>query len=92
MRVAILKQLPPDAIRCFAECSHNVLNGNVGVSAAQKRKLRRFLSKLRQLAGKKVALSKKKKLLAQSGGAFPLAFLVPILTVAGSLLLDTLRK
>ena len=56
-----------DFILCMCECAKNLLKGNVPLSPAQLRTLRRHKQKLRQLAVKKTSLAKKKKLV-QSGG------------------------
>jgi len=68
----------------MCECAKNLLKGNVPLSPAQLRTLRRHKQKLRQLAVKKTSLAKKKKLV-QSGG-FLGALLTPIISVLGNLL------
>ena len=92
-RKKILKEAPKELINCVAECSHNVLKGNVPLSPAQKRKLRPKRQQLRLLADKKVSIQKKKKVLNQQGGFLPLLALAPSLApVVGNVLSELVRK
>lgn len=91
LRKAIIKELPNDAVRCFGECSHNVIKGNVKLGRSQKRQLSRYKNQLRRLASKATSIPEKRRVLTQNGG-LPLALLAPIISIAGSLLLDALRK
>ena len=61
----------PDFVNCLCDCAKNVLKGNVRVSPAQLKVLRRGKLVLRQLALKKTSAKKKKKII-QSGGFLPL--------------------
>ena len=47
-------------LTCLCECSKNILKGNVPLSSAQKRKLRRHRRSLRELTLKKISKKKKK--------------------------------
>ncbi len=70
----VLKTAPPDLVRtivrgadsplvrCLCEIGHNVLKGNVPLTAAQKTKLQRYMTDLRPLV-KKGSVAKKKKVL-----------------------------
>ena len=73
-----------DFVKCMCECARNVIKGNVPLTPAQLKALRRKRQALRQLTLKKTSLTKKKKLL-QSGG-FLGAILPPIISVLGGLL------
>jgi hypothetical protein len=84
LRKQILNKCNKEFVKCLCECAHNVLKGNVPLTPAQKQKLSRHKKNLRQLALKKTAVTKKKKIL-QSGG-FLGALLTPILSLLGGLL------
>ena len=88
---AILKEVENDVIVCLSDCCHNVLKGNLKLSAKQKKDLKKYKRQLHQLASKATTVSKKRKILVQSGG-LPFALLAPIISIAGTLLLDALRK
>ena len=80
----LIKNCDKQLIDCFAECSKNVLNGNIPLKPTQLRKLRREKKNLRALALKKTSLKKKRRIL-QKGG-FIAGILPPVLTVLSSLL------
>ncbi len=86
LRKAIIGKASTDAIRCLCDCSNNVLNGNVELTDAQRRRLNKYKSQLRQLIDKKRSVGAKRKLLIQSGGGLPVALLGPIIAVVASLL------
>jgi hypothetical protein len=90
LRKALLKSADNSLICCLSECSHNILNGNVKLSPAQKKALQRHRNNLRQLATKKVPLKRKRELLAQRGGFLP-ALIGPILGIAASLIPQLLK-
>ena len=71
LRKAILTNCNRELVKTISECVLNVLKGNLKLTDSQKRKLRQ----LRSVAGRRVALSTKKKLINQRGG-----FLVPLLS------------
>ena len=77
-------------MNCFCECAKNILKGNVPLSRRQMSTLRRQKQNLRQLALKKVAVKKKKKIL-QKGG-FISALLGPALSLLGSVVLPQLLQ
>ena len=58
-------------IRALSECALNILNGNVSLTPTRKRKLSMFKDNLRDLATRKISMTKKKKVL-QTGGFLPL--------------------
>ena len=73
----LLKSASGDLIKCLCECVLNVIKGNVPLTPAQKRRLKRHKKDLRFLAKRNSSLTKKKKVL-QKGGLLP-AVLAPIL-------------
>ena len=64
---AIIEESDAGVIKLFCECAKNTLNGNVKLSPAQYRKLKRYKTQLRQLTNKKISHKKKKKLLQKGG-------------------------
>ena len=86
VRAALIQDASPELLTCLAECSLNILKGNVPLTRTQKEKLRRQRHKLRLLANKHVSQTNKKKVV-QKGG-FLSALLAPI--VGG--ILGTLPK
>ena len=91
VRRKILRAASIDLVRCLCECSHNILRGNLKLSPKQKKKLKHHSKTLRSLAGKKVGLKRKKKLILQKGGFLP-ALLTPILGIASSLIGNLLNQ
>lgn len=73
-----------EMIDVLCECGLNILNGNVHLTANQRKQLNRHKNNLRCVTSKKTPLKEKKNLL-QKGG-FLKALLAPILGVVGSLL------
>ena len=71
-------------ISCLCECSKNIFKGNVSLSPAQKRNLRRHKKSLRELTLKKI--SKKKKIKILQKGGFLGALITPILSLLGGML------
>lgn len=78
-----------DQIGCLCECVLNVLSGNVPIDNARRLKLRKYKGKFRKILDKRTNLSKKRKLLEQSGGFLPM-LLAPIIGLAGSLIGDAI--
>ena len=76
---AIVKNASPQLVKTLCECCHNVLKGNVPLTTAQKRRLRRHKTSLRQLTKKKLSVKRRKQLL-QTGG-FIGALLGPVIGV-----------
>lgn len=74
---AIMKTADKDLIHCLCECAHNILNGNVRLSPAQKAKLSRYKQDLRSVS-KKTTSQKRKQQVLQKGGFLP-ALLAPLL-------------
>ena len=76
VRASLIQNASTDLLTCLAECSINILKGNVPLTKTQKEKLRRQRHKLRLLTSKKVSKTNKKKII-QKGG-FLSALLAPI--------------
>ena len=82
---AIVRAADKNLIICLCECAQNLLKGNVPLSKAQLKKLKRYRKEVQTLAQKRTSQSKRKEIL-QKGGFLP-ALLAPIaLTVLGTLL------
>ncbi|GBL70998.1 hypothetical protein AVEN_70372-1 [Araneus ventricosus] len=67
-RKEILKSINEEGIKAICECCLNVLHGNISLTEKQKGSLSKHKRTLRTVAERKVALSKKRKLLLQKGG------------------------
>ncbi len=91
LRKGIIKTAHKDLICCLAECSHNLLNGNVKLSAKDKKALIKHRKHLRDLASKKVSLKNKRNILVQKGGFLP-ALIAPILGIATSLITGLINR
>jgi hypothetical protein len=76
-RKVILRTANPDFINSLCEIALNILQGKIPLTPQQHIKLRRRKKDLRILANKNVLISKKKRLINQTGG-----FLLPLLSVA----------
>lgn len=68
---AIIKDSKRDSLDSLAECSKNILEGNITISKKDKCQLHRYRHDLRRLADKRTAQRKKKQIL-QKGGFLPL--------------------
>jgi len=88
-RRAILQTADKDLILCLCECALNVLNGNVPLKTHEVDKLDKYKGQFRKLAAQKTPNAKRRKLLVQKGGFLP-ALLMPILGIAGQLLVDSI--
>jgi len=80
-RKTILQAGGRDIIYSLCECCKNVLNGNVNLTPAQKKRLAKYKSPMRQLADRRVNLASKQRILSQQGG-----FIGPLLGVLGPIL------
>ena len=84
-RQGVIQGANKELITCLCECALNVLNGNISLKPADKRRLKKYKQNLRSLADRKLSTQKKKKTLNQKGG-FLGALLTPILSALGGLL------
>ena len=76
-RKVILRTANADFINSLCEIALNILQGKIPLTPRQHTKLRRRKKDLRILANKNVLISRKKRLINQTGG-----FLLPLLSVA----------
>ena len=84
-RQGVIQGANKELITCLCECALNVLNGNISLKPADKRRLKKYKQNLRSLADRKLSTQKKKKTLNQKGG-FLGALFTPILSALGGLL------
>jgi hypothetical protein len=87
-RSALLAGVEDDIIKVMTECIHNTLRGNVPLTSAQWKQLRKYKQILRSLSNRSVSLQEKRHLLVsrQRGGFLPI--LLPILVSAVGALLN----
>jgi hypothetical protein len=86
-RKALLETISDKQLDAVCSCAHNLLRGNIPLTAAQRRKLSVHKNPIRTLADKSVSRQAKKKILNQRGGFFLGGILKAILPpVLGSLL------
>ena len=90
-RKALLTSLNKDQINSICECIDNFLSGNVSIDIELKQKLYKKKAILRKLRDKGVNHRSKKRLLVQHGGFLP-ALLLPVLSVASSIIGGLLSK
>ena len=77
-----IKMMNQDQIKMFADLAANICSGNVRLSRPKLQKLRKNKSKIRLLAGKRIPLRTKRKVLQRGGGIF--SVLIPILASVAS--------
>lgn len=77
-RRALLETADFDALKCLAECCHNICAGNVKLSEPQETFLTRHSASVRKIADRKFPLRQKRKLLQQKGGSIAAAIVAPI--------------
>lgn len=78
---AIVNECDAEIMNVLCECAHNTLRGNVNLSDAQIKRLKRHRKELEILANKKSSIKRKKNVL-QRGGFLPvlLASILPALS------------
>ena len=91
VRKKVLSDAKTDLLKCISDCCHNILNGNIEMTRKEIKSLKKYRQVIREVANKRIALRRKRKILLQHGGALP-GLLIPILTIAGSLLEDLIAK
>ena len=74
---AILKGADKELLHCLSECAHNILKGNIRLSATEKARLAKYKQQIRKVGKKKTSLKQKHKLV-QTGGLVS-ALLAPLL-------------
>jgi hypothetical protein len=91
-RESIINTASKDLILCICDCAYNCLNGNIPLTDKQIKQLVRYKKQIRRLANKDCnTLRENKEIILQNGGFLPL-ILTPVLSIAGSLLADLIRK
>ena len=93
-RKHIIEMANGQFIKLICECCLNVLRGNVPLTPARKRNLKKFAPIMRQVASKadrNKSLKRKRELLVQNGGFLP-ALLAPIVSLAGGLIGELVGK
>lgn len=84
-RKAILRTASTEQIKTICEICQNLLSGNIPIAKVQK--LRSYKKVIRQLADKKIPISKKKKLFINQSGSGFLPLIIPsVLKLLGGLL------
>lgn len=89
VRKAILKTSSPKLVQTLCEVCLNVLNGNINLSQPQKLKLKKYKNTIRELAGTKKSISKKRKILVQKGGFISLILSTVLGGLVNKLLSET---
>ena len=84
-RKNFLKHCSSDLIDCLCECSQNLLHGNVPVTSAQFKKLKKYKKVLRKISNKKLSSLKRRKLLTKQSGGFLGALIGPLIGLVSSL-------
>lgn len=83
----LLKAAKPEAVNAICDCVHNILRGNVPLTANEKKSLQSKKSILRKLANRKVKATERKKILVQHGSGFLNSILGPVLGALGNIFL-----
>ena len=91
-RKTILKHSSADFIRSLCEISLNVLKGNIPLSDAQYKKLKKQKTTLKLLANKKIGIKRKHKALVKQSGGFLLPLLSVVAPIVGDLIGGLIRK
>lgn len=73
-------------VRFLSECALNLLQGNIPVSASQKRSLCRYKTTLRKVSAPKRSHTYRRKLFSQTGNGFWLALLPAAISAITSLI------
>lgn len=79
-RQGIIRHADKKLLICICECSLNLVKGNVDLTLAQKKKLKKHKSLLYRLAGNANLKSKKRIIISQSGGSILPIILLPVLS------------
>ena len=76
-----------DLTNCICECAMNVIKGNVPLTKAQFKQMKRYKTSLQQLSNKKISQRKRNTIVNQKGaGLLPLLIGPIIKALAGSIL------
>ena len=85
-RKELLKHIDNGLVKCICQCSSNILDGKLPISATNKTKLRKHKVILRKLASAKSTTATKKRLIVQSGGGFLLSLIPAVVGALASLI------
>lgn len=66
----------PEIYKALREIAYNIVNKNISLDAAHKKKLKAYKSTIVALSGKQKTRQKKQKLVVRSGGFLPI--LIPL--------------
>ncbi len=91
LRKSLLENAENSLIQCICECCYNILNGNIELTPAEKKKLRTSCSTIRYLGSNKGSLKNKREILVQKGGFLP-ALIAPIIGLAASIIPEIIRS
>jgi len=81
-----------DVLKCVCDCANNVLKGNVPLNKSQFKYLEKYRCTLRKLGNNKLTVDDRKNLIVNQRGGFLPNLLIPVLSIAGSFLVDKLTK
>jgi len=90
-RNQLVRTATQDQLKSICECAYNTLKRNVPLSPRQINTLRKHKGIVYKLVDKGIPLTRKRKLLEQSGGFLP-ALLAPILGTAIGAIADTVIR
>ncbi|MEG7522068.1 MAG: hypothetical protein M3H12_03090 [Chromatiales bacterium] len=79
LRKAVIGAASADFIGGLCDCAHNILRGNVTLTASQRKVLRRYKHYLRKLTVKKRPLQERRAILQTGSGGFLTALLAPLI-------------
>lgn len=68
LRKQFIEKANKQCIKTICECCLNTLNGNIPLTARQKKSLSKHKATLRKLSQRKLSLTKKRKIIIQKGG------------------------
>lgn len=91
-RDILLQHANRDLIDCVCDCAHNILKGNVPLKEAEFKYLNKYRCSLRKLSNKKLKSKERKDLIINQRGGFLPQLLIPVISVASSLLADAIIK
>ena len=95
LKRAIIANADADLLCALAECAYNILKKNIPLSELQRRRLNKYMTKLRELAQRRTPAARRRRILLQQqvgegqSGGFLSAFLAPL---ASSVFLPLLRE
>ena len=95
LRRAIIGNADADLLCALAECAYNILKKNIPLSDLQRRRLRKYRTKLHELSQRRTPAARRRRILLQlqvgegQSDGFLSAFLAPL---ASSVFLPLLRE